>query len=64
MPPMTKRQLIDEIGKYNPSALREFLNQFNEEALQQYLDHLKAAQAKQIHIHGWVKKKDRMRIAS
>jgi hypothetical protein len=61
---MSKRQLIDEIGRYNPTALRDFLSKFSEHELQEYLDHLKAAQSKRIHIHGWVKKRDGMRIAS
>jgi hypothetical protein len=41
-----KRQLIDDIRKFNPTASEEFLNQFDEQALGQYLTHLQDAQQK------------------
>ncbi len=37
---MNKRQLIDDIRVYNTTAAPQFLAQFNEDALQQYLTHL------------------------
>lgn len=37
---MHKRQLIDDIRKYNPTAKPRFLAQFNEAALRSYLKHL------------------------
>ena len=37
---MDKRQLIDDIRKYNPTAKPRFLAGFNEPALQSYLEHL------------------------
>ena len=40
---MDKRQLIDDIRKYNVTARPQFLDQFDEAALRQYLDHLKDA---------------------
>lgn len=43
---MNKRQLIDDIRTINTSAAPQFLAQFNETALQQYLDHLKASRKK------------------
>ena len=54
---MNKRQLIDGIRTYNPTAHPEFLAQFDEGALRQYLDHLKAARSKRVHIHGWNRKR-------
>ena len=61
---MNKRQLIDEIRSLNPTAPPAFLEQFDDRALRQYLDHLKAAQSKRIHIHGWTRKRDDMKLAS
>jgi hypothetical protein len=52
---MSKRQLIDGIRKYNTSVDPQFLAQFDEPALQQYLEHLEAAAQKRIRIDGWVK---------
>jgi hypothetical protein len=43
---MNKRQLIDDIRTINTSAAPQFLAQFNETALEQYLDHLKASRRK------------------
>ncbi len=45
---MTKRQLIDDIRRYNTSAQAQFLEQFDEEALQQYLDALQGAANKRL----------------
>lgn len=36
-----KRQLIDDIRKYNKTVAPQFLVQFDDDALQQYLEHLK-----------------------
>jgi hypothetical protein len=43
---MNKRQLIDDIRRYNPTAQPRFLSQFDEAALKQYLGHLEGAQLK------------------
>lgn len=61
---MTKRQLIDDIRRHNPTATPQFLAQFEEPALQQYLDHLNNAQQKRVRIAGWVRRKPRMRLVS
>lgn len=42
---MTKRQIIDEIIVSNPSAAAEFLAQFDQDDLLQYLRHLEAVRA-------------------
>jgi hypothetical protein len=45
-PTMNKRQLIDEIRGRNPTAQEDFLEQFSEQDLREYLASLEAAQAK------------------
>lgn len=47
---MTKRQLIDDIRQYNTTAAPQFLAQFDEAALQQYLAHLTAARQKHLRV--------------
>jgi ABC-type transporter MlaC component len=49
---MTKRQLIDEIRRFNVTAQAPFLEQFDEQALQQYLDHLQEAVNKRLRYAG------------
>jgi hypothetical protein len=61
---MAKRQLIDDIRALNGTATPQFLAQFDEAALQQYLDHLRNAQEKRVRISGWVRRKPRMRLVS
>jgi hypothetical protein len=61
---MSKGQLIDVIRTHNPTADARFLGQFDERDLAQYLEHLRAAQEKRVHIYGWAKKRDGMRLAS
>ena len=53
---MSKRQLIDDIRRYNVSVQPQFLAQFDENALTQYLDHLQSAARKQVRIAGWVRR--------
>ena len=55
---MEKRQLIDDIRRYNITAQPEFLAQFDEPALRQYLDHLEGAHRKRVQIATFVKKRD------
>lgn len=43
---MNKRQLIDDIRRYNPTARPRFLSQFDEASLKQYLLHLEGAYLK------------------
>lgn len=61
---MTKRQLIDDIRQYNTSVQPQFLTQFDEAALAQYLEHLQAAARKQIRIGGWVRRQPKFRMVS
>ncbi len=44
--PMNKRQLIDEIRQFNLSVRPQFLSQFDEPSLRQYLDNLQSAARK------------------
>ncbi|HVT90245.1 MAG TPA: hypothetical protein VHD56_15440 [Tepidisphaeraceae bacterium] len=41
---MSKRQLIEEIRRFNGEVPPKFLSQFDPDDLRQYLEHLKAAQ--------------------
>jgi hypothetical protein len=62
---MNKGQLIDAIRILNPTAGTQFLEQFEPDALQQYLEHLQAARSHSLRIHGWVRKPlSRQRLAS
>ena len=53
---MNKRQLIDEIRKHNETAQPEFLVRFDEDALNQYLNHLQDAARKKVQIASWVRR--------
>jgi hypothetical protein len=61
---MSKRQLIDDIRTLNPTAHPQFLAQFEEIELQEYLEHLRDAVNNRIQIHGWAKKKSDLRMVS
>jgi hypothetical protein len=61
---MNKRQLIDDIRRYNTSVQPQFLIQFDEAALRQYLDHLQAAARKHVRIAGWVRRQPKFRLVS
>jgi hypothetical protein len=61
---MSKRQLIDEIRRYNTTVTTEFLAQFDESALQQYLEHLEGAKNRNSRIASWVRKTPRLRLVS
>ena len=62
---MSKRQLIDDIRQYNTTAQPQFLAQFDDDALKQYLEHLQGAARKNVRIAGWVRKRDsRVKMAS
>ena len=56
---MTKRQLIDDIRRINTSAPVEFLAQFEEADLKQYLEHLEDARRRKVHIASWVRRTPR-----
>jgi hypothetical protein len=62
---MTKRQLIDEIRRINTSASPEFLCQFDDASLRQYLEHLQAAQRKHAVLSHWVRQpQQKLRMVS
>ena len=61
---MSKRQLIEEIRAFNPTAHPRFLAQFDDQALRQYLNHLQFAQSKRIKIAGWVRREPKFRLVS
>jgi hypothetical protein len=61
---MSKRQLIDDIRQYNPTAQPQFLSQFDEAELQQYLDHLKAVMGEQMPVSGQAENKGEVRKVS
>ena len=56
---MNKRQLIDDIRRYNASAQPQFLAQFNEQSLKQYLTHLEGAFIKRTRTITAVRKRSR-----
>jgi hypothetical protein len=63
---MNKRQLIDGIRQLNQTAHPDFLAQFDEASLRQYLRNLEGAQQKRLKVAGWVKSvpKPRFRLVS
>ena len=60
---MNKGQLIEQIRELNPTAAPEFLSQFEEQELDKYLENLRNAVAKRVHIHGFVRRSE-MKLAS
>ena len=61
---MTKRQLIDDIRRFNLTAQPEFLAQFDEQALKQYLDHLEEARRKHVRTAAFVRRTPKFRMVS
>jgi hypothetical protein len=61
---MSKRQLIEEIRQLNTSVEAKFLTQFEEDALKQYLEHLKSAVNRRVRIAGWVRNQPKLRMVS
>ena len=61
---MNKRQLIDDIRRYNTGAQPQFLAQFDEDALKQYLQHLEGAFQKRLQISAWVRRRPKLRMVS
>ena len=62
---MSKRQLIDDIRRFNTTVEPDFLAQFDEEALKQYLEHLEGAFRKRLQISSWVRKpQQKLRMVS
>ena len=64
MPPMNKRQLIDDIRRYNTTAQAQFLAQFDEAALQQYLEHLEQARKKHLRNAAFAPRAVKLRMVS
>lgn len=50
---MTKIQLIDQIRQYNRSVRLSFLEQFDEDALAEYLASLQTAYSKNLKLTIW-----------
>lgn len=61
---MSKRQLIDEIRRYNTTAQPQFLAQFDESSLREYLQHLESANKKHLRIDGWSRRQPKLRMVS
>ncbi len=61
---MNKRELIDDIRRHNATAQPQFLAQFDEEALRQYLEHLEGAKRKRIQIASFVKQPRQLKLVS
>jgi hypothetical protein len=59
---MNKRQLIDDIRQFNITVDPQFLSQFDETALKQYLEHLQGARQKHLRIAGWVRRQPKLRL--
>ena len=49
---MSKPELIDSIRELNSTASVKFLNQFDEDALQEYMDHLLEADMLELNAVG------------
>jgi hypothetical protein len=61
---MNKRQLIDEIRRFNTTVAPTFLAQFDEQALKQYLDHLTHASQRRVQIAHWVRQQPKLKMVS
>ena len=61
---MNKRQLIDDIRKHNATAQPQFLAQFDEAALRQYLEHLESAKLARPKVRGWARRQSKLRMVS
>ncbi len=61
---MNKRQLIDEIRRYNPTAEPRFLSQFDEASLKQYLLNLECAKLKRTRSPSFTRPDANLRMVS
>ena len=61
---MTKRQLIDDIRRFNTTVPSPFLAQFDEEALRQYLEHLEFARKKHLRSETSSRRQPQLRLVS
>ncbi len=61
---MNKRQLIDDIRRYNSTAQPQFLAQFDEGSLTQYLEHLEEARRKHVRTATFVRRGPKLKMVS
>ena len=61
---MNKRQLIDDIRRFNSTAQPQFLAQFDEPALKQYLEHLEEARRKHVRAAVFVRRGPKLKLVS
>jgi hypothetical protein len=61
---INKRQLIDDIRRYNPTAQPRFLSQFDEESLKQYLLNLEGAHLKRTQSPNYIRPDSNLRMVS
>jgi hypothetical protein len=61
---MNKRQIIEDIRRYNTTVPGQFLAQFDEHALRQYLDHLEFARKKHLRGSVWTRTEPQLRMVS
>lgn len=59
---MNKRQLIDDIRRYNSTAQPKFLAQFDARALKQYLDHLVESRGKHVRNNTFLRRGPKRRL--
>jgi len=61
---MNKRQIIEDIRRFNTTVPGQFLSQFDEEALSQYLEHLEFARKKHLRSAVWNRAQPQLRLVS
>ena len=61
---MNKRQLIDDIRRYNATSHPQFLAHFDEGALKQYLEHLEQARRKHLRNAAIAPRPQKLRMVS
>ena len=61
---MNKRQLIDDIRRFNTTVPPQYLAQFDEDALKQYLEHLEFAKKKHLRAMVWTRRSPKLRLVS
>jgi len=61
---MNKRQLIEDIRKFNTTVPPQFLAQFDDGALRQYLEHLEGARRKHLRNTSITRRDPKLRLVS
>lgn len=59
---MNKRQLIEQIQQHNETATSQFLAQFDESSLEQYLQHLEDAKNRTRQIASWSRQRGKLKM--